>query len=75
MILPSKHINLSNCVLNISAILLSRLTIPTTVTSLWDETRFIPEIMTFDRFIVGLDLLYLLGLIDFSNGLLMRLDK
>lgn len=75
MILPTKHIKLSNSLLGVGATLLKYLDRNRTVTSLWNETRTLPEIKTFDRFTLGLDLLFLVGVIDFQDGLLRRVKK
>lgn len=75
MILPTKHIRLSNSLLGVGATLLKYLDRNRTVTSLWTETCTLPEIKTFDRFTLGLDLLFLVGVIDFQDGLLRRVKK
>jgi len=72
MILPSKHIKLSNSLINIGAVLLKNLERRCTVTLLWDKSRSFPEIKTFERFTLGLDLLFMLGLIEYREGLIMR---
>lgn len=72
MILPSKHIKLSNSLLNVGAILLNQIDRRYTVTLLWDKAKGHPEVMTFERFTLGLDLLHMLGLIDFEEGLIVR---
>jgi hypothetical protein len=72
MILPSKHTKLSNSLINTGAVLLNRLDSDYTVTLLWDKTRSLSEIKTFERFILGLDLLFMLGLIEFRDGLIVR---
>ena len=73
MILPGKHIRLSRCLLNIGAMLLLKLDGEYTVSMLWDSMRARPEINTFQRFVLGLDLLFVLGLVRFNaRGLLER---
>ena len=73
MILPNKHLKLSNSILNIGAVLLEDLKYKQTVTLLWDKARIQPEILTFERFTLGLDLLFTLGLINFSvEGLIEK---
>jgi len=72
MILPSKHTKLSNSLINTGAVLLNRLDGDYTVTLLWDKTRSLSEIKTFERFILGLDLLFMLGLIEYRDGLIVR---
>jgi len=75
MILPTKHIKLSNSLLGVGATLLNYLDRNRTVTSLWNETRTLPEIKTFDRFTLGLDFLFMMGVINFQDGLLRRVKK
>lgn len=76
MILPNKHLKLSNSILNIGAILLEDLNYKQTVTLLWDKARIQPEILTFERFTLGLDLLFTLGLINFSvEGLIEKVKQ
>ncbi len=75
MILPTKHIKLSNSLLNVGATLLRYMNEPRTVTSLWNEMRISPEIKTFERFTLGLDLLFIMGVMDFQDGLLRRIKK
>ena len=75
MILPTKHIRLSNSLLNVGATLLRYMNEPRTVTSLWNEMRISPEIKTFERFTLGLDLLFIMGVMDFQDGLLRRIKK
>ncbi len=76
MILPNKHLKLSNSILNIGAVLLEDLNYKQTVTLLWDKARIQPEILTFERFTLGLDLLFTLGLINFSvEGLIEKVKQ
>ena len=67
MILPTKHITPQNSLLGISAVILSKITAPQTVTSLWEKTRKIPEIASFERFSLALSFLFTVGLIEFDN--------
>ena len=75
MILPTKHIKLQNCILNLGSVLLNSITGKQTVTLLWDKARELPEAKTFERFTLGLDLLFTLGLIDFKEGIIVRLKR
>ena len=72
MILPNKHITLSTSLLNVGAILLSRLSDKKTVSALWSETKRLPEIHTYERFTLGLDFLYMIGAIELHEGLIRR---
>lgn len=75
MILPSKHIKLSNSILNLGALLLRQMDSKQTVTLLWDKTKDHPEVKTFERFTLGLDFLFITGLIEFQDGLITRVTK
>ncbi|MCX6704594.1 MAG: hypothetical protein NTZ07_04100 [Candidatus Woesebacteria bacterium] len=75
MILPTKHIKLSNSLLNVGAEILKHLEEAQTVTSLWNKARTVSHVKTFERFTLGLDLLFMLGIVDFKDGLLRRVKK
>ena len=75
MILPTKHIRLSNSLLGVGATLIECLDEETTVTFLWDKTKASPNVRGFDRFTLALDLLFLLGLVEFEHGLLRRVPR
>jgi hypothetical protein len=75
MILPTKHINPLDSQLGIGALILERLITTKTITQLWDEMRDIPQIFTFERLVLGLDLLYAMGLVELDGGLIRRVAK
>ncbi len=76
MILPGKHVKLSKSILNVGSILLQDINNRQTVSLLWDKIRTHPEIQTFERFTLGLDLLFTLGIIDVNKqGLVIRIKK
>ena len=72
MIIPSKHIKLSNSALGIGSTLLENLEDSQTVSTLWERTKKLNGVRNFGRFTLALDLLFLLGLIDFKEGLIIR---
>ena len=72
MILPTKHIKLSNSLLSVGAVLLKKLNSGQTVTSLWTATHTLPEVNTYEKFTLGLDFLFLIGAVDFKDGLLRK---
>jgi hypothetical protein len=75
MILPTKHIKLSNTLLMLGAVLLKKINNGQTVTLLWEKTKGTSEIKSFERFVLGLDLLCMLNLIEFKDGLIVRTKK
>ena len=72
MILPTKHIDLRNSLLNVGAILIRKLNEPKTINELWSDVRDLGEIKSFEFFILGLDFLYLLKIIDIREGLIIK---
>jgi hypothetical protein len=72
MILPTEHISPLDSLLGIGALVLERLRTSKTVTQLWDETRDVPQVATFERLILGLDLLYMMGLVELDGGIIRR---
>lgn len=79
MILPSKHIPERKALLTVGAELLKLLERPKTVSSLWEDvgqfspvTQLKPTHLTYDWFVLSLDLLYTIGTIEIHEGLLKR---
>lgn len=72
MILPTKHIKLSNSLLSLGAVILKNIDSNHTVSSLWTSTHTLPEVKTFERFTLGLDFLFMIGAVNFHEGLLRR---
>ncbi|MEW6608368.1 MAG: ABC-three component system middle component 6 [bacterium] len=75
MILPNKHIQISNSILNLGAILLDNITANQTVSLLWDKVRELSEVRNFERFSLGLDLLFILGIVELKDGIIRRVEK
>lgn len=73
MILPTKHIPADQTLLGVGAVLLPYLTEARTVSSLWETTRKNAAVGTFDRFVLALDLLHMLGAVELRrDGMLVR---
>ncbi len=75
MILPNKHIQISNSLLNLGAIILDNISGTQTVSLLWDKVRGLSDVRNFERFTLGLDLLSILGLIELKDGIIRRVEK
>jgi hypothetical protein len=73
MILPTKHLSLDKSAIGSAAILLRNLNSGSTVSQLWEGVSD-RGIATFDQFVMGLTLLYMLGAVDHRNGRLVRRD-
>lgn len=80
MILPSKHLPQDRALLTVGGHLLTFLARPKTVSALWEELNrqagglgaTLPRQITYDWFLLALDLLYTLGIIELENGLVER---
>lgn len=72
MILPTKHIKPQDCLLGIGAMLLPQLGSGKTVTELWERSQSRPGVVSFERFVLGLDLLFALDLIEINGGFIKR---
>ena len=72
MILPSKHIPENQTLLGVGAVILAHLKRPETVTSLWDKVRNDRSVGTYERFVLALDLLHIIGIVDLSQGMIQK---
>jgi hypothetical protein len=73
MILPSKHIKLSESLIGLSGFLLKLLKEPVTIDDLWakfqkvNNTPIYPAYHSFDNVVLGLNLLFLMGAINIDE--------
>jgi hypothetical protein len=78
MILPTKHIRPDRALLAVGGELLGCLREPMTVSRLWDELRgrrgdpSEPAPINYDWFVLALDLLYMVGAVQFERGLIRK---
>jgi hypothetical protein len=81
MILPTKRLGPERAMLTIGAEILSLLVEPKTVSRLWNElsnamsARTSTRIVSYDWFILTLDLLYMLGSIEIDHGKIRRFNQ
>ncbi len=79
MILPGKHISQEKALLSVGAELLKHLDKPKTVSAIWEairqsasETKANTTHLSYDWFVLSLDLLYVIEAIEIHNGLLKK---
>ncbi len=72
MILPNKNIYLRNSLLGLGALVLDNFHDSDTVSSLWERVREGTEINTFEKYILSLDFLYTLKVINIKSGVLIK---
>ena len=75
MILPNKDIMLRYSILGTGTLILRELKNPQTVSSLWEKIRNIDEINNFEKFVLILDFLYMMNLIELEEGLVRIYGK
>lgn len=75
MILPSKHISQDHALIGVGAILLSEIDRPRTVTQIWESVRRAREVGNFERFVLALDMLYIVGAVQLEDGLIARTTR
>ncbi|MDD3607203.1 MAG: hypothetical protein PHQ20_00160 [Candidatus Moranbacteria bacterium] len=72
MILPTKHINASKSLLGMGSEVLKLLENPRNVSDLWNRAKKVPEINTFEIFTLTLDFLFIIGVVEFKEGFLVK---
>ena len=79
MILPSKHLSQKRALLTVGALILQLLIQPKTPSALWEKLLLWSErqphstsALSYDQFVLALDLLFLIGVIELEEGLLTR---
>lgn len=75
MILPTKHIPIRHSLLGQAGAIWRRHQRPITVSRLWDQFEDSEEFRSFDRFVLALDLLFLLGLFEIERGLIRKAGR
>ncbi|MGA9867360.1 MAG: ABC-three component system middle component 6 [Acetobacteraceae bacterium] len=79
MILPTKHIRPDRALLAVGGGLLVSLREPMTISRLWDDVRLKrgdagePAPINYDWFVLALDLLFMIGAVEFERGLLRKI--
>ena len=75
MILPTKHLTINESLIGCGGTILKLLNHPMTISAFWDKARRDSSIANYYRFSLILTFLFMLDVIDFRNGLIMRKKK
>lgn len=78
MILPTKGVPPRRALVTLGADILRLLTEAKTISRLWDDFRKARPVaadVTFDWFVLSLDLLFLMGAVDFDRGRVRRCES
>ena len=81
MILPTKHLRPERALITIGADMLVKLKRPATVSRLWDDVRkdrasgYDQASITYDWFVLALDMLFIMGAVTYERGVLRRTQQ
>ena len=75
MILPNKYIQEKESLIGVGAILLENLSVESSITVLWDNVKNSSFIGNYERFILGLDFLFILGLVDIKEDKIVKVIR
>ena len=73
MILPNKYLMENDALIGVGSVLLGKLSTPKTLSNFWEEVKDISNVGNFERFVLGLDLLFILGLIEIKNNKIVKM--
>jgi hypothetical protein len=73
MILPNKYLTENDALIGVGSILLGKLSTPKPLSTFWEEVKDISNVGNFERFVLGLDLLFVLGLIEIKNNKIVKM--
>ncbi len=77
MILPDKHITYNKCLLRVSGLILQHLDFnnPRTISTIWDKAKNIVGNefeLTYQWFVLSMDLLFIMGIININKGRIIK---
>jgi hypothetical protein len=78
MLLPQKHLRLSDSIIGLASYLLETLDSPTSIDNIWlkfqkvSGTSKFPAYHPFENFILALDFLFLISVIREDHGIIIR---
>ena len=72
MIMPTKYLKEDKAIIGVGGILLQSIDNRKNLSNLWEDTKKDHTDITFERFILALDFLYLLGLIKVEHNDILR---
>lgn len=75
MIMPTKFLREDEALIGVGAVILRELSSKKSLSELWENLKNQPMIGNFERFIITLDMLFILGLISFNDNYLLRVNN
>lgn len=68
MIMPNKYLKEEDTLLGASAVIFNNLEQKQTLSELWEKVKDDNSVYNFERFILSLDMLYILGFVEFDKN-------
>lgn len=68
MIMPNKYLREDEALIGFGSVVLGHLKTGRYLSDLWEDVKSFESVGNFERFILALDMLFLLGLIEFENN-------
>lgn len=75
MILPTKHITADEALIGAGALVLEKTYKPVALSRLWENVKTNSSIQTYERFILTLYMLHIIGAIEMKDATIMRIKK
>lgn len=75
MILPTKHITAEETLIGAGALILEKTFKPVALSRLWENVKSESSIQTYERFILTLYMLHIIGAIEMKGAMIMRIRK
>lgn len=75
MILPTKHITAHEALIGAGALILETASKPVVLSRLWEDVKTNSSIQTYERFILTLDMLYIIGAIEIKGIMIKRVKE
>lgn len=72
MILPNKHVTIRHSLLGQAMLVLQQLGRPKTVSTLWSQVQKQGGVRSYERFLMALDVLFVLGAVELQDNLLRK---
>ncbi len=72
MIMPNKYLREDEALIGFGPVVLKHLSVERSMSGLWEDVKSCESIGNFERFILVLDMLFLLNLIEFKKNKIKR---
>jgi hypothetical protein len=74
MIMPSKYLREDEALIGVCAALLPCIDKNRSLSALWEDAKTTLEMINFERFVLALDLLYLLGVVEIHKNEIVKVE-